>query len=240
MAKAVAVGEESLPHSPAQKRGRQHFVKERRRSRRAEEGLYEWIATDPERTSIASYNAWREKRNKTLAKGEPRFLAGTSILTFWKQPWPELVADAKAGTLKPPAPKARDPFAAERSRDPLGEKGKPIEFESTSPAELVFDPELVARRHRQARAAREISFAHLAERAGVSKMTPSRIEDGTQLKRIFFRSRERGPPSVVANLVPATGARRCETPANYLRQRKRGSPRGSTRRRGEDLRLKRI
>jgi DNA-binding XRE family transcriptional regulator len=187
LVKQAAVGEK-LQTTPSQKRRRERFVKERRRSRRIEEGLNEWLATDPEKATMSAYNSWREKQNASLEPGELQFLASTSITTMWKRGWRELVADAKSGTLKPPLIEANDPFASERSVEADTEPGVDLDLETAAPADLDFDPDLIARRVREARTARKMSMNQLASRTDVSAHSIMNLESGKQGQRIYLRS----------------------------------------------------
>lgn len=185
-AKAAAVGED-LPVTPAQEKQRRLVGRERRRNRRIEEGLEQWLATDPERTSVSAYNQWRKEQNAQLSDGEPKFLAPTSIITYWDRSWPEIIAEAQAGTLKPPRIQAGDPLAAERTEEAEA-TGTELDFESGEPGKVEFDPSLIARRLRQARTARGMTKSELSARSTLSKTAIERLEDGRQGDRIQFSS----------------------------------------------------
>ena len=184
LAKAAAIGE-SLEPSPAQHRRRRLVIARNRRYARFQQGLYEWIATDPEKTSHKSYNDWRSERNKNLADDELPFVTSHQITSTWKRLWADIVADTKAGTLAPPVvTRTEDPYISERGKDLADTESHALD--SNEDGERVFDPDLVSRRLHEALEARGLTAHTLSKQTEIPEVTIRGVEDGKSRERIYF------------------------------------------------------
>lgn len=181
LAKQAALGER-LSVDVDQKWRRKSEARHVRTHARYATGLIEWLDTDPDELTQASYDAWRKERNDNLVEGEPPFVGAARIRQVCTGRFADIAQRVRDGL--PIFEEAPTEEASGTDQDQPGIDLDDIEL--ASPSAYVHDPELLARRVNEGRLARGWTKAELGRRAGLDASHISIIEGGKRREVTFI------------------------------------------------------
>jgi ribosome-binding protein aMBF1 (putative translation factor) len=194
LAKAIAFGNERLPVvAERQWKYKNQLSRKRREGRFSLTCIHDWLATDPEKRTLAAYDQWRRAHNEQLASGEKAALGHRAILRRWPScSWAEILKAVEQDRL-PEADTSPDKeqddeleAGSAKASSLEAESNQPVELSDTLPA-LVLDPLMRGRQFKAAREARDWTINELSEKVGIERSTLRLIEHGKIRQSNFER-----------------------------------------------------
>lgn len=189
LAKAVAFGEEHLPVvAERQWKYKNQLSRKRREGRFSLTCIHDWLATVPEKRTLAAYDRWRRAHNQRLASGEKAALGHRAILRRWPAcSWAEILEAVEQDRL--PETQASLDVGQDGETNELDAESaasEQVELSSTLPP-LVLDPLMRGRQLKAAREARGWTINELSEKVGIERSTLRLIEHGKIRQSNFER-----------------------------------------------------
>lgn len=192
LAKAVAFGSEHLPVvAERQWKYKNQLSRKRREGRFSLTCIHDWLATEPEKRTLAAYDQWRRAHNQQLAAGEKAALGHRAILRRWPScSWAEILEAVEQERLPeadaPPDSPDEEQGDETNKRDADSAASEQVELSDTLPP-LILDPRMRGRRFKTAREARGWTIKELSAKVGIDPSTLRLIERGKTRQSNFER-----------------------------------------------------